>query len=97
MDDGADNFYRGLAPMNTRGERWHAPARRVEPFMLPCLNAHRRTLAMQLHQRELLQGGEFHIGRRVRGDLDRETIERLTVWITERQSIIRAIETGATI
>jgi hypothetical protein len=73
------------------------PARAALPYMQPCLNAHRATLKMQMHQLELLQSGKFRIGRRVLGDMAQENIARLTAWTSERIALIRALEMGAPI
>jgi hypothetical protein len=52
---------------------------------------------MQMHQLDLLQSGKFRVGRRVLGDMMQESIARLTAWISERRSLIHALETGAPI
>jgi len=73
------------------------PPRAALPYMQRCLNAHRATLRMQTQQLELLQSGKFRIGRQVLGDRVQENIARLTEWISERKSLIHALETGAPI
>jgi len=73
------------------------PPRAALPYMQPWLNAHRATLRMQMHQLDLLQSGKFRVGRRVLGDMMQESIARLTAWISERRSLIHALETGAPI
>ena len=67
------------------------------PNMQPCLSAHRAKLAMEVHQRELLRSGKHRIGREVLGDMVEENIARLTAWISERRSLIHALETGTSI
>src|ERR1035437_9309902 len=102
MDSGADDYYRELIYFGRCDggkdiERWKAPARRMEPWMQSCLTAHKAKLAMSVHQLALLKNGKFRTGRQVLGDMVQENIERLTVWISERKSLIYAIETGGTV
>jgi hypothetical protein len=74
-----------------------APRRAALSYMQPYLNSLRATLRMNLHQLGLLLRGELRTGRQILGDMVQEDIARLTAWISERRSLIHALETGAPI